>query len=54
MRMVFATAATVMDRRGETFTDSHREFFHGLYDRTADLRHRTIRENEMRNLRRSV
>jgi UDP-N-acetylglucosamine diphosphorylase/glucosamine-1-phosphate N-acetyltransferase len=54
MRQLFTTAATVMSRRGEAFTDRHRALFDGLYDRTADLRHRVIRANEMRQLRRSV
>lgn len=54
MQQLFATAATVMRRRGETFTDRHREFFYGLYDQTAELRHRTLRETEMRKLRRRV
>src|SRR5207302_8265453 len=54
LRQIFTTAATVMGRRGEAFTDSHREFFYGLYERTADMRHRTIRERDMRHLRRSV
>jgi UDP-N-acetylglucosamine diphosphorylase/glucosamine-1-phosphate N-acetyltransferase len=51
---LFTTAAKVMSRRGETFTEVHRDFFYRLYDRTADQRHRLIRDNEMRNLRRSV
>jgi UDP-N-acetylglucosamine diphosphorylase/glucosamine-1-phosphate N-acetyltransferase len=54
MRQLFTTAATVMSRRGETLTDSQRTLFDGLYDRTSDLRHRVIRANEMRQLRRSV
>ena len=37
MRQLFTTAATVMRRRGETFTDMHRDFFYGLYDQTAGV-----------------
>jgi UDP-N-acetylglucosamine diphosphorylase/glucosamine-1-phosphate N-acetyltransferase len=54
MRQLFTTAATVMRRRGETLTDAHQDFFYWLYDATAELRHRTIREAEKRILRRSV
>ncbi len=43
-----------MSRRGERFTDAHRDFYYWLYDHTADVRHRTIRESEMRKLRRIV
>ncbi len=54
MRQLFTTAATVMQRRGETFTDVRRDFCYALFDQTAELRHSTIRDSEMRNLRRSV
>jgi len=54
LRQLFATAATAMGRRGETFTDNHRIFFQALYDRTADLRLHTIRETDARQLGRSV
>jgi UDP-N-acetylglucosamine diphosphorylase/glucosamine-1-phosphate N-acetyltransferase len=51
LQQLFSTAATVMSRRGLTFTDTHREFFQGLFDRTSAQRLRTIREIEMRQLR---
>lgn len=54
MRQLFTTAATVMGRRGELFTDAHRDLIYWLYDNTADVRRRTIRDSEMRMLRLSV
>ena len=40
MRQLFTTAMTVMSRRGETFTDTQRDLFYGVYDHTAELRRR--------------
>jgi UDP-N-acetylglucosamine diphosphorylase/glucosamine-1-phosphate N-acetyltransferase len=54
IRQAFTTAATVTSRRGLTFTETHTDFFYGLYDRTAEMRHRAIRDTEMRHLRRTV
>lgn len=54
MRQLFTTAATVMGRRGEIFTDAHRDLIYWLYDCTAADRRRIIRDSEMRMLRRSV
>jgi UDP-N-acetylglucosamine diphosphorylase/glucosamine-1-phosphate N-acetyltransferase len=54
MRQLFTTAATVMRRRGETLSDLHSELFYFLYDQTASVRQRAIRDAEMRHLRRSV
>ncbi len=49
-QQIFATAETVMARRGVTFTPEHRAFFAALYSNTADGRLRTIRDAEMRQL----
>jgi UDP-N-acetylglucosamine diphosphorylase/glucosamine-1-phosphate N-acetyltransferase len=35
IEQIFATAATVMSRRGATFTDHHRAFFDWLYGKTS-------------------
>jgi len=51
LQQLFTTATTVMNRRGLPFTDTHRDFFQGLFDRTSAPRHRAIREIEMRQLR---
>jgi UDP-N-acetylglucosamine diphosphorylase/glucosamine-1-phosphate N-acetyltransferase len=52
MRQLFTTAAIVMRRRGEFFTDKHQTFCYELYDQTAELRRRAIRDTETRRLRR--
>jgi UDP-N-acetylglucosamine diphosphorylase/glucosamine-1-phosphate N-acetyltransferase len=54
LRQLFSTAATVMSRRGETFTEAHRELFYHLFDSTTDIRRRAIRDGEIRQLRRSI
>jgi hypothetical protein len=54
LRKAFTTAARVMQRRGKTFTDAHENFFYDLFEVTAERRNQTIRESEMRYLRRSV
>jgi UDP-N-acetylglucosamine diphosphorylase/glucosamine-1-phosphate N-acetyltransferase len=51
LRQQFATAATVMRRRGQTWTETHEEFFFGLYEATAVPRRQTLREAEQRRLR---
>lgn len=53
-RQMFATAATVMNRRGRELTEVHRDLYHGVFERTAEFRRRMQSENEMRRLRRSV
>lgn len=53
-RQLFATAAVVMNRRGRELTEVHRELYYGVYESTTDFRRRTLHENEMRRLRRSV
>lgn len=54
LRKVFATAARVMQRRGQTLTETHRNFYYDLFEVTSDRRAKTIREGEVRRLRRSV
>jgi UDP-N-acetylglucosamine diphosphorylase / glucose-1-phosphate thymidylyltransferase / UDP-N-acetylgalactosamine diphosphorylase / glucosamine-1-phosphate N-acetyltransferase / galactosamine-1-phosphate N-acetyltransferase len=54
MRQLFTTAATVMHRRGASFSHLHSDLFYFLYDHSASLRQRAIRDAEMRHLRRSV
>jgi UDP-N-acetylglucosamine diphosphorylase/glucosamine-1-phosphate N-acetyltransferase len=54
LRKVFTTAARVMQRRGKTLTDAHKNFYYDLFEATADQRHKTIRASEMRRLRQSV
>jgi UDP-N-acetylglucosamine diphosphorylase/glucosamine-1-phosphate N-acetyltransferase len=51
---MFATASTVLQRRGRQWTESLSEFFHGLYEATSEERQRVIRETEQRRLRRAV
>jgi UDP-N-acetylglucosamine diphosphorylase / glucose-1-phosphate thymidylyltransferase / UDP-N-acetylgalactosamine diphosphorylase / glucosamine-1-phosphate N-acetyltransferase / galactosamine-1-phosphate N-acetyltransferase len=54
LRQLFQTASTVMRRRGCELTDAHRDLYFALYDLTAEVRRRTIRDYEQRRLRRSV
>ena len=54
LRNLFATAATVMRRRGAELTETHKDCFFTLFEDTAALRRKTLRESEMRRLRRSV
>jgi UDP-N-acetylglucosamine diphosphorylase/glucosamine-1-phosphate N-acetyltransferase len=54
LKQLFATAATVMKRRGCTMGPACTDYLFGLYDRTAALRRKVLRESEMRRLRRSV
>jgi UDP-N-acetylglucosamine diphosphorylase/glucosamine-1-phosphate N-acetyltransferase len=54
LRKAFSTAGRVMQRRGKTLTEAHREFYDRLFETTAQLRRRTMRESEMRRLKRSV
>ncbi len=50
----FATAAAAMARRGQAWTEAQAEFFLGLYERTANERHKLLRDNEQRRVRRVV
>ena len=51
---MFATAATVMARRGRQWTDTHAEFFFDLYEQTAEARSQVLRESEQHTLRRVI
>ena len=51
---LFRTAATVMARRGQTFTDAHHFLYRSLFEQTAAERRRAVREAELRRLRRSA
>jgi UDP-N-acetylglucosamine diphosphorylase/glucosamine-1-phosphate N-acetyltransferase len=53
LRKTFGAAARVMQRRGKTLSDIHRDFYHDLFEATASSRHKTIRAGEMRRLRRA-
>jgi site-specific recombinase len=54
LKQMFATAATVMRRRDRTMGAAYTDYLFGLYDQTAALRRRVLRDNELRRLRRSV
>ncbi|HYT92868.1 MAG TPA: putative sugar nucleotidyl transferase [Gemmataceae bacterium] len=54
LRQLFATAAVAMRRRGHELSGVHTDFLFGLYDRTAALRRKVIREVELRRWRQSV
>jgi UDP-N-acetylglucosamine diphosphorylase/glucosamine-1-phosphate N-acetyltransferase len=54
LRKVLATAAIVMQRRGKTLTDVHRDFYYDLFEATMAERHRIMHDSEMRRLRKSV
>jgi UDP-N-acetylglucosamine diphosphorylase/glucosamine-1-phosphate N-acetyltransferase len=51
---MFATAATMMGRRGQTWTETHAEFYLGLYERTEAERRQALLEGERRRVRRVV
>jgi hypothetical protein len=52
LRQLFATAATVMSRRGREWTDAHADYFFALYDQTLAQRRQVLWETEQRRLRR--
>jgi len=54
LRRLFGTAGVVMRRRGLDLTDTHRDCYDALYESTAELRRRAVRDSEARRLRRSV
>ncbi len=54
LRKVLATAEIVMQRRGKTLTDVHRDYYYDLFEATMAERHRVMHESEMRRLRKSV
>ena len=51
---MFETAAKVVARRGQVWTDTHADLFFDLYEKTAPARARLVRENEQNRLRRVV
>jgi UDP-N-acetylglucosamine diphosphorylase / glucose-1-phosphate thymidylyltransferase / UDP-N-acetylgalactosamine diphosphorylase / glucosamine-1-phosphate N-acetyltransferase / galactosamine-1-phosphate N-acetyltransferase len=51
---MFATAATVMARRGQEWTETHAEFYFRLYEDTTAQRLKVLRDNEQHWLRRVV
>ncbi len=54
LRELFETAAVMMGRRNQRWTETHAEFFLALYEMTEEERRRTMREAEQRRLRRVV
>jgi UDP-N-acetylglucosamine diphosphorylase/glucosamine-1-phosphate N-acetyltransferase len=54
LRQLFTTAAAVMKRRGQLWTDTHADFYFGLHEQTAEQRRDLLRESEQRRLRRAV
>lgn len=52
LRPMFATAQTVLSRRGQFWTRAHEDFFLMLYDKTADERMVVLRRSEQRSKRR--
>jgi UDP-N-acetylglucosamine diphosphorylase/glucosamine-1-phosphate N-acetyltransferase len=54
LKQMFETAGAVMGRRKREFTTAHREFFDGLYESTTNRRRRTIREYEVRRMKRQL
>jgi hypothetical protein len=54
LKQLFATAATVMRRRGRELTEADRDRLLGLYEETTGYRRKTIRDSELKRLRRSV
>jgi UDP-N-acetylglucosamine diphosphorylase/glucosamine-1-phosphate N-acetyltransferase len=51
---MFATAATMMARRGLNWTVEHADFFLDLYERTSSERTRLLRDTEQRRLRSAI
>jgi UDP-N-acetylglucosamine diphosphorylase / glucose-1-phosphate thymidylyltransferase / UDP-N-acetylgalactosamine diphosphorylase / glucosamine-1-phosphate N-acetyltransferase / galactosamine-1-phosphate N-acetyltransferase len=54
LRGMFATAATMMARRGQEWTAEHAELAFFLYEATAAQRRQALREGEQRRLRRVI
>jgi UDP-N-acetylglucosamine diphosphorylase/glucosamine-1-phosphate N-acetyltransferase len=51
---LFATAATVLARRGRVWTEQHADFFLTLFEQSAAERRQAVRDDELRHLRRAV
>lgn len=49
---LFATAVKALERRGEDFSEVHRELFQYLYERSASMRRQAMHEADLRRLRR--
>jgi UDP-N-acetylglucosamine diphosphorylase/glucosamine-1-phosphate N-acetyltransferase len=49
---IFASAATALGRRGQEWTSAHADFYLALFDQTAEIRGKVLRESEQRRLRR--
>lgn len=54
LRKVFAIASRVMQRRGKSLTEAHKDFFYGLFETTSAHRGKIVRAGEVRRLRQSV
>jgi hypothetical protein len=54
LALLFETAATMMRRRGQTFTEVHATLYRALFEQTAAERRRAVQEAEVRGLRRSA
>jgi UDP-N-acetylglucosamine diphosphorylase/glucosamine-1-phosphate N-acetyltransferase len=54
LRKLFTAASRAMQRRGKALTDVHKEFYYGLFDRTAEARQQTTRASDIRRMRRSM
>jgi UDP-N-acetylglucosamine diphosphorylase/glucosamine-1-phosphate N-acetyltransferase len=52
LRKAFTTAARVMQRRGQTLTGTHQDFYDHLFEATAEPRRRMMRESDARRLKR--
>ncbi len=54
LKQMVATAAVVMARRGQRWTEFHEELFYSLYEQTSVERKRALRDNEQRRVRKVV
>jgi UDP-N-acetylglucosamine diphosphorylase/glucosamine-1-phosphate N-acetyltransferase len=54
LREMFTTAAAMMGRRNQVWTEAHAEFFFDLYESTAGERLRVMQDNQQRRSRRVV
>jgi UDP-N-acetylglucosamine diphosphorylase/glucosamine-1-phosphate N-acetyltransferase len=54
LRELFTAAARVMQRRGKTLTEVHKDFYYSLFEATTKLRLQTIHEPPTRRLQRRM
>jgi UDP-N-acetylglucosamine diphosphorylase/glucosamine-1-phosphate N-acetyltransferase len=54
LKELFATAAVMMRRRGRELTETYRDRVFTVFEETANFRRQTIRDGELKRLRRSV